>query len=115
MKMGAWGYEEHENDTFLDYIEDDTSVDNLMYKLNRRNLARFNPELVVGIINVMPAESRKDVDKDLIQRAREYLMIEKDIEESENSTEWRNKNGRLDAIDKQLRMLGSLLEDQPSR
>lgn len=107
-QMGAWGYEEHENDSFRDFIEDDESQTNLMNKLKIPAI-RYNPKLIVGIVNLLNNASM--VPRGLLQRAKQYLQREiTGIDDSD----YGNKALRLQALNAQLANIQRLLSRRRS-
>ena len=101
--MGVWGTLENENDDFLDYIEDDTSTNNLIDKLKKTNQGVY----IVGIVNVLKPIYRKRIKKEKIKKALHYLNNQKDFTDS-----WNDPNSRLRSIEKQKRLLIKLLKNK---
>ena len=100
--MGAWGYEEHDNDDFLDFVEDDTSVENLLKKVSR---CLDSPEYFVGIVNRLSPEERKKLPLEQINDSITYLN--KELEYLQDSS-WRDKKEREIAINTQIERLESI-------
>ena len=67
--MGTFGVEEHENDDFLDFVDDNTTPSHLTNLLKG-----FVPgNKVVGILNNLSATQRKNVADNVIQKGIRYL------------------------------------------
>lgn len=92
--MGAWGYFEHENDKFSDFVKDDTSLENLLEKMKIANAT-----YLVGIFNVITPKTQ--FPKKYLKKCIKYLDYE--IEHiNEDKLKWSNLEDRLAALKKQL-------------
>ena len=103
--MGVFGYEEHENDDFLDFVQDSHSEKYLLSVLKKK----CNIDKVVGILNILSPKARQQVDKNLVAKAITYLQAElhrETIGESERS--WQHKGHRIEAIKRQLNRIGAI-------
>lgn len=109
--MGAFGYEEHENDDFLDFVSDDLSQENLLAKIKS---TRYSPKLLVGIINKLTPSNRKVVAKSDVSRGLNYLRVELENIQS-NELSWRTPEQRTQALKRQIRRLERLIGTSRSK
>lgn len=107
--MGAFGYEEHENDDFLDFVEDDTSEKNLLHLLNTTSVEfwTFNAQYLVGILNLLASSEKDVIDKSIKEIALKYLQGNLEDELSRNTSSYRNKNERIAALHSQIQEISS--------
>lgn len=106
--MGVFGYEEYENDDFLDFVGDDTSDANLLRILTIRNdleLWEWNAEYLAGILNKISPVARETVSAELKSIALRYLERSLQSELLDNFTTYRNKNDRIATLRRQIQRL----------
>lgn len=87
--MGAWGYYEHENDTFSDFMADDTTT-------VQDKMKEATPAQLVGIYNVIKPKTK--FPKKYVNTCIAYLTKEmKNIDPG-----WVDADERLIILKKQL-------------
>lgn len=96
--MGAWGTEEHENDDFLDYINDENDPETLVKYIKKAK----SPDKIVGIFNLLNSSSRNQISKNIIKKGVHYLEDELNMEQSTSDSEWSNQTKRINSIKSQL-------------
>ena len=96
--MGYFGTEEHQNDDFLDYIEDTNDPDLLLKYIKTASGGN-----IVGIFNLLKPSDRNKIAGSIIQKGISYLQNELNSEENyPQSSEWSNVDKRIASIKLQL-------------
>ena len=105
--MGIWGEFEHENDNFLDYVGDDSSVHNLLKKLKKNTKSAY----IVGIYNLLKEKKQEHlVPKRFLQSGIKYLKSY----DVEDDVGWKKPNQRKKAVETELKNMTKTLESLKS-